>query len=65
MNIGIARIYEHMEASYNIRILVDRLRSRGISKKDAQLDYNRNNGRQGEGALLIKPFLYEPDLSLS
>ena len=65
MKIEIVRIYEHKEASDNIRILVDRLWSCAIAKKDAHLDYNKNNGRQGEGALLIKPFLYEPDLSLS
>ncbi|MDX1721436.1 MAG: DUF488 family protein [Salegentibacter mishustinae] len=33
MNIEIARIYEHMEASYNIRILVDRLWPCGFSKE--------------------------------
>jgi len=49
MNIEIARIYEHKEASDNIRILLDRVWPRGISKKDAHLDYNKNNGRQGEG----------------
>jgi uncharacterized protein YeaO (DUF488 family) len=45
MKIEIVRIYEHKEASDNIRILVDRLWPRGISKKDAQLDYNENNER--------------------
>lgn len=39
MNIEIARIYEHKEASNNIRILVDRLWPRGVSKEDAHLDY--------------------------
>tara|TARA_R110002012_G_scaffold13097_2_gene56948 strand:+ start:55 stop:405 length:351 start_codon:yes stop_codon:yes gene_type:complete len=39
MNIEIARIYENKEASDNIRILVDRLWPRGISKEDAHLDY--------------------------
>ena len=39
MNIEIARIYENKEASDNIRILVDRLWPRGISKEEAHLDY--------------------------
>ncbi|MBZ9632011.1 DUF488 family protein [Salegentibacter sp. LM13S] len=39
MNIEIARIYENKDASDNIRILVDRLWPRGISKEDAHLDY--------------------------
>lgn len=39
MNIEIARIYEHKKASDNVRILVDRLWPRGISKEDAHLDY--------------------------
>jgi uncharacterized protein YeaO (DUF488 family) len=39
MNIEITRIYENKEASDNIRILVDRLWPRGISKENAHLDY--------------------------
>ncbi|MGW1453566.1 DUF488 domain-containing protein [Salegentibacter agarivorans] len=39
MNIETARIYEDKETSDNIRILVDRLWPRGISKKEAHLDY--------------------------
>ncbi|PRX44837.1 DUF488 domain-containing protein [Salegentibacter salegens] len=39
MNIAIDRIYENKEASDNIRILVDRLWPRGISKEDAHLDF--------------------------
>jgi uncharacterized protein YeaO (DUF488 family) len=39
MNIEIARIYENKEASDKIRILVDRLWPRGISKEEAHLDY--------------------------
>jgi uncharacterized protein YeaO (DUF488 family) len=39
MNIEIARIYEDKETSDNIRILVDRLWPRGISKDEAHLDY--------------------------
>jgi uncharacterized protein YeaO (DUF488 family) len=46
MYIEIARIYEHKEASDNIRILVDGLCPRGVSKEDAQLDYDKNNERQ-------------------
>lgn len=38
MNIEIDRIYENKKASDNIRILVDRLWPRGISKKDAHLN---------------------------
>ena len=39
MNIEIARIYENKEASAAIRILVDRLWPRGISKENANLDF--------------------------
>ncbi|MBI6115937.1 DUF488 domain-containing protein [Salegentibacter maritimus] len=39
MNIEIARIYEDKKDSKNIRILVDRLWPRGISKEDASLGY--------------------------
>lgn len=39
MNIETARIYENKEASAAIRVLVDRLWPRGISKDDANLDF--------------------------
>jgi uncharacterized protein YeaO (DUF488 family) len=39
MNIETARIYENKKASDNIRILVDRLWPRGISKENAHLDH--------------------------
>ncbi len=39
MNIEIARIYENKEASEAVRILVDRLWPRGISKENANLDF--------------------------
>ena len=39
MNIEIARIYEDKKDSKNVRILVDRLWPRGISKEEAHLDY--------------------------
>jgi len=39
MNIEIARIYENKEASDSIRILVDKLWPRGISKEKAHLDF--------------------------
>lgn len=39
MKIETARIYENKEASDKLRILVDKLWPRGISKKDAHLDY--------------------------
>ena len=39
MEISIARIYENKTTGNEIRILVDRLWPRGISKDDAKLDY--------------------------
>ena len=48
MNIEIARIYELKEASDNIRILVDRLWPRGVSKEDAHLDYWKKQWAPGE-----------------
>lgn len=38
MNISIARIYENKETSDEVRILVDKLWPRGISKEEAHLD---------------------------
>lgn len=48
MNIEIARIYENKEASGNIRILVDRLWPRGISKENAHLDQWHKNWAPSE-----------------
>ncbi|TDN94952.1 uncharacterized protein YeaO (DUF488 family) [Salegentibacter sp. 24] len=39
MNIETARIYENKEASDKLRILVDKLWPRGISKEEALLDH--------------------------
>ncbi|WP_037315893.1 DUF488 domain-containing protein [Salegentibacter sp. Hel_I_6] len=48
MNIEISRIYENKEVSDNIRILVDRLWPRGISKEEAHLDYWHKQWAPGE-----------------
>lgn len=39
MNIGIKRIYEPAESGDGLRILVDRVWPRGMSKEDAKLDF--------------------------